>query len=261
MWKRIIVSLVVGLSLIVGVCSMAYAAIITVTAIPGTGVLTFTATYISETQIDLAWTVAPTVDKVMVRAKYGVAPADIPDMATAPTDGYLVYYDTGLSTSDTSMDFDQNPGPLYYKAYAQHADGSWVVRSPLAWKESQIMTLIFFAVVAGILSFIGAKSSFYILKILAGIAWWALDFYWISSPPSNIVKGSPVDQVIIMLLVIVGLAFMLMPLWYTPSENGKEKGMGFKFPFQKTSEEEEEYRFRNAPSRKERTAAYRERIK
>jgi hypothetical protein len=230
---------------------------VTITATPGgAGILTFVATYISETQIDLDWTVTGDVDKVMVRAKYGSIPADIPDEDTAPTDGYLVYYGAGLSSSDTSMDFDANPGPLNYKAYAQKADGKWYLVSKTDWKESALMTLIFFAVFAGILSFIGSRSSFYFLKFLAGLAWWATAFYWIGNPPSTIVAGSSVHQVVLVLFIIVGLAFMLMPYWYTKTENGQEEGKGFKMPFQKTKEEEEDYRTRNMPTRKERNSDY-----
>jgi hypothetical protein len=253
---------IVGILLLNSVPVLAVTSVdVTITATPGgAGIVTFIATYISETQIDLDWTVTGDVDKVMVRAKYGSVPDDIPDEDTAPTDGYLVYYDTGLSSSDTSMDFDLNPGPLHYKAYAQKADGKWYTVSRTDWKESQIMTLIFFAVLAGILSFIGAKSSFWILKVLAGLSWWGLDFYWMSSPPSNIVKGSAVDQLMIALLIVVGLAFMLMPYWYTSSKNGQEEGKGFKMPFQKTQEEEEDYRARYSPSRKERNAHYIDRL-
>jgi len=65
------------------------------------GIMSFTVTYISDTEMDLAWTDDATVANVMVRAKNGGYPSDIPNENTAPSDGYLVYYGTDLSAVDT----------------------------------------------------------------------------------------------------------------------------------------------------------------
>lgn len=115
---------------------------IAIYAKPGVGILELIVVQISDTQVDLSWSKSGDVDKVMIRGKYGEYPADIPDGATAPSDGYLVYYGDGLAVSDTSMNFDENPGILYYKAWGQKADGTWYTESNTGSEESKQVTLI-----------------------------------------------------------------------------------------------------------------------
>ena len=106
------------------------------------GILSFTVTYVSDTEMDLNWTVDATVANVMVRAKYGSYPTDIPNENTAPSGGYLVYYGTDLSVADTSMNFNENAGSIYYKAWAQKADGTWYVTTSTGSKESRVVLFI-----------------------------------------------------------------------------------------------------------------------
>ena len=113
------------------------------------GITGFTITYISDTQLDLDWNNGSAVSQVMVRAKYGEYPADIPDEDTAPSDGYQVYYGAGTSASDTSMDFDENPGKLYYRAWAQKADGKWFVTPVEDAEESRAMFFLALVILAG----------------------------------------------------------------------------------------------------------------
>ena len=138
------------------------------------GILSFTVTYVSDTEMDLAWTVDATVVNVMVRAKYGGYPADIPDENTAPSDGYLVYYGTDLSAVDTSMNFDQNPGLLYYKAWAQKADGTWYTSTSTGSEESRVVLFIAFVVIAlglTIAAFVAKTSASGMLRIAGVVAW------------------------------------------------------------------------------------------
>jgi hypothetical protein len=117
---------------------------VTITATPmfTAGITSFTITYINDTQLDLAWTVDGTVTMVMIRAKYGRYPADIPNEDTTPSDGYLVYYGNGLAVSDTSMNFDENLGIIHYKVWAQKADGRWYVNTSTGSKESKQLVFI-----------------------------------------------------------------------------------------------------------------------
>ena len=120
-------------------------AIVNVTNTPyfSTGIITFDITYVSDTEMDLNWTVDDTAANVMIRAKYGSYPTDIPNENTAPSGGYLLYYGTDLSVADTSMNFNENAGSIYYKAWAQKADGTWYVTTSTGKKESKTMTLLF----------------------------------------------------------------------------------------------------------------------
>lgn len=112
------------------------------------GIINFRITYVSDTQIDISWGYTGDAVKIMIRAKYGGYPENIPDEDTTPSDGYLVYYGNGVQTTDTSMNFDQNPGPLYYRAWAQRANGKWHRTVVEDSKESDVMTLIAFLVLA-----------------------------------------------------------------------------------------------------------------
>ena len=262
-WKWLLAPIALALGGLVFLPVAAQAGVtanITLFATPlwGGGITGFTITYVTETKLKLDWGLGTGTDRVMIRAKYGSYPADIVATSEIPSDGYQVYYGTGITTNDTSMDFDANPGPIYYRAWAQLADNSWVLSSSAGSEESMIMTLLAFLTFAGIVSFIGARSSFWLLKFLAGLAWWAGAMYWINNRPSTIAQGDPEDIAVIGLLFFVGLAFMLMPYWYT-----KEDGAGgrFRLPWMQTDDQEEEdARARYSPSRSERNAAYEARV-
>lgn len=261
MWERLLRTTTIICLILLLSSSVALAAgfvDIIVTATPEYGLATFTATYITETRVDLSWTADVSVVNVMVRVKDGNDLAEIPDEDTTPNDGLLVYYGSGTSISDTSMDFDQSPAPRYYKAWGQKADGKWYTGSKSDWEESRIMTLLAFILFAGVMSFLGIRSTYWILKILAGFSWFAVMVYWLNSPPSSVTKGSSIDTVVIGLLVVIGVAFLLMPLWYSKTINGQEVGRGFTLPFGKSPEERERMRYR--PTRQERSEAYRNRV-
>ncbi len=85
-----------------------------------------------------------------------------------------------------------------------------------------------FALIAVGISFVAAKSSYYIMKVIAGLIWWAIAMYWMGNAPASIVKGSYVDVTITTILWFVGIAFMFMTFWYSKNENGQEVGRGFK---------------------------------
>ena len=151
-------------------------AVVTVTNTPyfSQGISSFTITYVSDTEMDLNWTVDDTAANVMIRAKYGSYPTDIPNENTAPSDGYLVYYGTNLSAVDTSMDFNENAGSLYYKAWAQKADGTWYVTTSKSSKESREVLFLTFVVIAlglTIAAFIAKTSASGMLRIASVIAW------------------------------------------------------------------------------------------
>ena len=92
---------------------------LTISASP-TGVSGFTIEYVSDTRLDFTWSYSSNATTaVMLRGKYGRFPDDTPNKDTEPSDGYLVYYGSNTTASDTSMDFNENAGPIYYKLWAQ----------------------------------------------------------------------------------------------------------------------------------------------
>ena len=73
----------------------------------------FSATGVSENQIDLTWTKQTGMDKTLIRWKTGTYP-------TSVTDGNLLYNDTGTSTSHTGL----NPGDhIFYSAWGWNDTG------------------------------------------------------------------------------------------------------------------------------------------
>lgn len=88
------------------------------------------------------------------------------------------------------------------------------------------------------LTWIASTTSYWILKVFAGLFWWGLGFYWVANP----VAGS-LQTILVMLCIGIGLACFFWSFWYTSKriDNGVEKSSSrFKLPF--INNEEEEYR-------------------
>ena len=158
---RLIVSLIAALIVSGTPVLAAEVQDITVTATPliTSGILNFTITYVSDTRLDFDWAYSSGVNKIMIRGKYGGYPNDIPDENTTPSDGYLIYYGSGTSTSDTSVNFDESTGALYVKAWGQRPDGTWETQTSSGFEESAVLTLI-----ALIMLSLGFTVSSYIFK-------------------------------------------------------------------------------------------------
>ena len=215
----------------------------------------FVITYISDYELGLSWAKGADAVNTMVRAKYGSYPKD-------RNDGYLVYYGDGTYATDTGVNFEESASTVHYRVWSQNADGVWEETGTSGFMENPNMTLLAFFVFCGIMSFLGLRSTYYILKFLSGLCWMALGMYWLSNPPSTVVKGSPVDTAMVVLLFVIGLAMMIMPFWYsrrTPS--GEDIGEGrLRLPFMPREEEEEATKQRHMPTRTERTQAYMDRL-
>jgi len=198
--------------------------------VPNYGILNFTVTLISDTQVDFTWGFADNFDRIMIRGKYGQYPANIPDINTAPTDGYLVYYGTGTSTTDTSMDFDENPGALYYRAWGQKVDGTWAIVPYQSSKESaelQLLAVIGFTVFLTWLGYyLGTKSRNILLGLVGSIGWIILLVYDLNvsatSPLFGFAKGSFGDQCIIYICYIMMILIPLCVLVRIRSQDSME---------------------------------------
>lgn len=116
-----------------------------------------------------------------------------------------------------------------------------------------MLALVIILVLAVVFSFLGAKSSYYILKFLAGASWAAGGIIWINTANDAIPNGSPLQVIIMWMFYIFGIAFMFYPFWRTGGES-----LGKIIPFWRSEEDDEESR--HLPTRSERNDAYSKRI-
>ena len=110
-WKSLVALIVLAVTILSPTAiSAADLEGVVVEAVPYAGgeILNFTATMISDTQVDLSWTRASGAVNAMVRAKYG-------EMPMSRTDGYLVYEGALEVATDNSMNFDETASILYYR--------------------------------------------------------------------------------------------------------------------------------------------------
>ena len=86
------------------------------------------------------------------------------------------------------------------------------------------------------LTYIGSRTTYWIIKVFAGFLWWALAFYWVQLPAST---NTSLQTILVVVPIGIGLACMFWGFWVTarPLDGSPEKG-GFKFPFINNDEEE-----------------------
>jgi hypothetical protein len=175
--RIIIIGLIIGFNISPALASDT--AVINIIATPSVtvGISGFTLTYISDTNIEINWGYTPDFDHIMIRAKYGEYPAGITDNTTTPSDGYLVYYGTGTSTNDTSMDFDENAGTLYYSAWAWSPTLGWSIFPLTGNKESEVVRFIAFLILPLVLTGIAVACKRTFLFVGASFAWGLLSFW------------------------------------------------------------------------------------
>lgn len=205
----VIAMLAISLIPIVILADSSVDVIITATPMFTAGITSFTVTYITDIQMDLDWTVDGTVDLVMIRSSYVDYPADIPDEDTTPSDGNLVYYGDLLHFSDTSMDFDENLGTIYYKAWAQKADGHWYVATSTGSKESEVVTLILLFGFGLVISGYAINKHKTEIAIIASAIWLAVIAYTRSHPIGEMTTGDTADTAV--LLALLGM-MILVPI-------------------------------------------------
>jgi hypothetical protein len=199
--------------------------VITATPMFSAGITSFTVTYIEDAQMDLDWTVDATVDLVMIRSSYNGYPADIPDEDTAPSDGNLVYYGDLLHFSDTSMNFDENLGTIYYKAWAQKPDGHWYVATSTGSKESEVVTLILLFGFGVVLSYIAIRTkeqmTALVLAFVASAIWLTCIIYTRANPIGNMTTGDNADNAILVALIALMVLVPVITWRVKRSENEK----------------------------------------
>jgi len=60
--------------------------------------------------------------------------------------------------------------------------------------------------IAGIISWISARASYFPLKMAAGFAWFGVFAYWISA--NLVTDGTPTDVIVMLTLMFIGLIFL-----------------------------------------------------
>ena len=242
------------------------------------GVEHFTITQITNTDIHFTWTYDPSLYmNFMIRGDYGRMPSDITSPTDTPNDGYLVYYGSGTSADDTSINTDDNPGFYYYKAWAQNLDGTWQMITLTGSQESTGMLLIaFIGLFIGLLVVnIMARNSFTPQKLIAALAW-VIPLVWAANyPPSFMVAGSTIQTATVvvlwgMLIICIVAAFrrqLNVSVTKTNRKSGEYtnegyEGNGWHLPsFMQNGVSEEQLQIESKRARMERKEEYRNRFR
>jgi len=224
MKKVLYILAVIAIVVLNAVPVLADTMVVTVLGTPAytTGISTFHVTYVSDTEMDINWTYDATVSNVMVRAKYGSYPANPPNSSTAPSDGYLVYYGSGLSVVDTSMDMNQNAGTLYYEAWGQKGDGSWYLVPSQSSKESREVVLIGLILMGMLGSAFAVMKRNVLFAIGGAVIWFFLIAYTRSNPLPNVVAGSGTDSLFIGICVAFSIGTMITVFYLNNQEKTKD---------------------------------------
>lgn len=110
--------------------------------------------------------------------------------------------------------------------------------------------------ICAILTFAGLKTTYYIIKVLAGVSYFGLGVWWVQNPLGGD-PTQPAQTVMVLLAFVAGIAMFFMPMWYSKFNNGQEVEGRFRLPFMHNDDEEElERQRRHLPNRSERVDAY-----
>ncbi len=206
MWKWIAVTLLIfGIWLQPIFVRAGTTADVTVTATgfivtaPGGLVLT----YINPYQVQIDWTKGTGADNTMVRGAVGRLP-------TSRTDGYLVYYGTGITANDTGVSFEETAAPIYYRAWSQNAGGVYEETGIWSFIEGGGMTLIALILLCLALSILTLWKPNFIFGLISGGIWIGLIAYTRLNPIVGTTHGDSFDT--IFLLVCMGISVVL-PLY------------------------------------------------
>lgn len=165
-----------------------------------------TATYISETNVQLDWVKAEDATNTIIVAKYGSEP-------TSKSDGYIVYSGNETTTNDIGVSLDETATYVYYRAWAQNAAGVWeTIGSNTAWMGGTGMILIALFLLCGFLSFLSLRSRNVLVAFGAAISWLFVLIYTRDNPIGGITVGSTGDQMFLLLCIGMAIALPLISL-------------------------------------------------
>src|SRR3972149_3316138 len=85
------------------------------------------------------------------------------------------------------------------------------------------MTSLMLVGVCAMMTFVGAKSTYFIWKVLAGITWWGLGVWWIYSPFTT--AGTPPHGIMVEVVFVAGIACFFWSFWESKfNKSGRESG-------------------------------------
>lgn len=166
MWKWFIVPLLLTILLVPTTVLADTSAEVTITAV---GYIVgapsgLTLTYVSDYEVGISWTKGEGAENTMIRACVGRTPG-------SRTDGYLVYYGTGTSASDTGVSLDETATPVYYRAWSESAGGLWEEEGISSFLEGVGVTILAISIIV-----LGLTIAAFVFKnaplLLAGSMGW-----------------------------------------------------------------------------------------
>lgn len=112
------------------------------------------------------------------------------------------------------------------------------------------------------MTMVAVKSSYYVLRFFAGALWWAFGVWLIANPLAS--GANPINDIMLTVCFLGGVALMFMMGWRTSSRDGIEIGeFNIRIPRifgGRTEEEELEERQRSARTYRSRRDVYTERL-
>ena len=126
------------------------------------------------------------------------------------------------------------------------------------------MTLIALFLLCIGLTYIGIKSSYYLLKFMAGAVWLFMLAVWVNQPPTGFTAGNATHTIALIIFFGLALAMFFSPIWSTRTVNGEERGaFNVRLPRilgGKTEVEEQLEMERNASTWRDRRGSYQDRL-
>ena len=173
------------------------------------------------------WTMGVQATTTVIRGKEGSYPLSI-------TDGFEVY--NGAGTSENFTGLHLGIGNYFYRAWGYNALGYSVnyVENKIGGVIMYFGVLVLLAVVV---SFISIKTSYYLLRFLAGVAWIGLAIYWNAEP--IFATGSDTHTIFYLLFWGLGIGMMFMIMWRTSKDDGGSFNIRVPRVFGGTSEADE----------------------
>jgi hypothetical protein len=166
--------------------------------------LTFTSTVTGTTAITLDWATGNYTENVTILRRTDAFPVSV-------TDGVVVY--TGNTTVGTYIDNATDPSERKYY-YALYPWSEWGHPTDYLTTSAGGVGLAFLGFVGfcAILSLIAFKSSFFGLKLMAGMSWFAFWIWVQGNPPFGITEGSGEHTALLVISAGFGLMIVLAGL-------------------------------------------------